>query len=66
LCFEGLIALGEHDPGLSAVGHKYDSLSFPHFETMIVSVAGAPRQKTSLVGMAIADETGQLRNRWRR
>jgi hypothetical protein len=33
---------------------------------MIVSVAGAPCQKTSLVGMAIANETGQLRNRWRR
>ena len=58
--------LGEHDPGLRAVGHKYDSLSSPHLETMIVSVAGAPCQKTSLVGMAIANETGQLRNRWRR
>jgi hypothetical protein len=46
LCFEGLIALKEHDPGLRAVGHKYDSWSFPYFETMIVSVAGAPCQKT--------------------
>jgi len=60
LCFEGLIALGEHDPGLRVVGHKYDSWSFPHFETIIVSVAGAPCQKNSLVGMAVANETGQL------
>jgi hypothetical protein len=53
------IALGEHDPWLRAVGHKYDSLSFPHFETMIVSVAGAPCPKNRLVGMAIGNETGR-------
>ena len=44
------------------VGHKNDPLSFPHFETIIVSVADAPRANGILVVMANADG-GRLRNR---
>jgi hypothetical protein len=43
-------------------GHKDDSWSFPHFDTITVSVADAPRRDEILVVMAIADgaaaETG--------
>jgi hypothetical protein len=44
------------------LGHKDDSWSFPHFDTITVSVAGAPRPDEILVVMAIADG-GRLRNR---
>jgi hypothetical protein len=44
------------------LGHKDDSWSFPHFDTITVSVADAPRQNEILVVMAIADG-GRLRNR---
>jgi Amino acid synthesis len=43
-------------------GHKDDSWSFPHFDTITVSVADAPRPDEILVVMAIADG-GRLRNR---
>ena len=43
------------------LGHKDDSWSFPHFDTITVSVADAPRPK-EIVVMAIADG-GRLRNR---
>jgi hypothetical protein len=38
------------------LGHKDDSWSFPHFDTITVSVADAPRSDEILVVMAIADE----------
>ena len=44
------------------LGHKDDSWSFPHFDTITVSVADAPRPDEILVVMAIAD-AGRLRNR---
>jgi hypothetical protein len=44
------------------LGHKDDSWSFPHFDTITVSVADAPRPNEILVVMAIAD-AGRLRNR---
>jgi len=44
------------------LGHKDDSWSFPHFDTITVSVADAPRPDEILVVMAIAD-SGRLRNR---
>ena len=43
------------------LGHKDDPWSFPHFDTITVSVADAPRPK-EIVVMAIADG-GRLRNR---
>src|ERR1700722_6883289 len=44
------------------LGHKDDSWSFAHFDTITVSVADAPRPDEILVVMAIADG-GRLRNR---
>src|SRR5689334_503603 len=44
------------------LGHKDDSWSFLHFDTITVSVADAPRPEEILVVMAIADG-GRLRNR---
>jgi hypothetical protein len=44
------------------LGHKDDSWSLPHFDTITVSVADAPRPDEILVVMAIADG-GRLRNR---
>jgi hypothetical protein len=44
------------------LGHNDDSWSFPHFDTVTVSVADAPRPDEILVVMAIADG-GRLRNR---
>jgi amino acid synthesis protein len=44
------------------LGHKDDAWSFPHFDTITVSVADAPRPDEILVVMAIADG-GRLRNR---
>jgi hypothetical protein len=44
------------------LGHKDDSWSFPHFDTITVSVADAPRPDEILVAIAIADG-GRLRNR---
>ena len=44
------------------LGHKDDSWSFPHFDTITVAVADAPRPDEILVVMAIADG-GRLRNR---
>jgi hypothetical protein len=44
------------------LGHNDDSWSFPHFDTITVSVADAPRPEEILVVMAIADG-GRLRNR---
>jgi hypothetical protein len=44
------------------LGHKDDSWSFPHFDTITVSVADAPRSNEILVVMAIADG-GRLRSR---
>jgi len=44
------------------LGHKDDPWSFPHFDTITVSVADAPRPDEILVVMAIADG-GRLRNR---
>jgi len=46
----------------AAIGHKDDSWSFPHFDTITVSVADAPRPNEILVVMAIADG-GRLQNR---
>jgi hypothetical protein len=37
------------------LGHKDDSLSSPHSNTMIVSIADMPHQKNRPVGMATAD-----------
>jgi hypothetical protein len=44
------------------LGHKDDPWSFPHFDTITVSVADAPRPNEILVVIAIADG-GRLRNR---
>jgi hypothetical protein len=44
------------------LGHKDDSWSFPHFDTLTVSVADAPRPDEIVVVMAIADG-GRLHNR---
>jgi hypothetical protein len=44
------------------LGHRDDSWSFPHFDTITVSVADAPRPVEILVVMAIADG-GRLHNR---
>jgi hypothetical protein len=44
------------------LGHKDDSWSFQHFDTITISVADAPRPDEILVVMAIADG-GRLRNR---
>src|ERR1700722_8204494 len=44
------------------LGHKDDSWSFAHFDTITVSVADAPHPDEILVVMAIADG-GRLRNR---
>jgi Amino acid synthesis len=44
------------------LGHKDDSWSFAHFDTITVSVADAPRPNEILVIMAIADG-GRLQNR---
>ena len=44
------------------LAHKDDSWSFPHFNTITVSVADAPRPNEILVVMAIADG-GRLQNR---
>jgi hypothetical protein len=44
------------------LGHKDDSWSFAHFDTITVSVADAPRPNEILVVMAIADG-GRLANR---
>ena len=44
------------------LGRKDDSWSFPHFDTITVSVADAPRPDEILVVIAIADG-GRLRNR---
>ena len=44
------------------LGHKDDSWSFSHFDTITVSVADAPRPDEILVVMAIADG-GRLCNR---
>ena len=40
------------------LGHKDDSWSFPHFDTITVSVADAPRPDEILVVMVIADGDG--------
>ena len=44
------------------LGHKDDAWSFPHFDTLTVSVADAPRPDEIVVVMAIADG-GRLYNR---
>jgi Amino acid synthesis len=44
------------------LGHKDESWSFPHFDTITVSVADAPRPDEIVVVIAIADG-GRLRNR---
>jgi hypothetical protein len=44
------------------LGHKDDSWSFPHFDTITVSVADAPRPDEILIAIAIADG-GRLHNR---
>jgi hypothetical protein len=44
------------------LGHKDDSWSFPHFDTITVSVADAPRPNEIFVVMAVADG-GRLQNR---
>ena len=44
------------------LGHKDDSWSFAHFDTITVSVADAPRPNEILVVLAIAD-SGRLQNR---
>ena len=44
------------------LGHKDDSWSFPHFDTITASVADAPRTNAILVVMAIADGR-RLQNR---
>jgi Amino acid synthesis len=52
-------------PGTSLdvpLGHKDDSWSFPHFDTITVSVGDAPRPTEILVVIAIADG-GRLQNR---
>ena len=37
------------------LGHKDDTWSFPHFDTITVSVTDAPRPDEILVVMAVAD-----------
>jgi hypothetical protein len=44
------------------LGHKDDPWSFPHFDTITVSVADAPRPNEILIVMAVAGG-GRLRNR---
>ena len=44
------------------LGHKDDSWSFAHFDTITVSVADAPRPNEILVVLAVADG-GRLQNR---
>ena len=44
------------------LGHKDESWSFEHFDTITVSLADAPRPDEILVVMAVADG-GRLRNR---
>src|SRR5579862_5818354 len=44
------------------LGHKDDSWSFPHFDTITVAVADSPRPHEIMVIMAIADG-GRLDNR---
>lgn len=44
------------------LGHKDDSWSFAHFDTVTVSIADAPRPHEILVAMVIADG-GRLNNR---
>jgi hypothetical protein len=44
------------------LGHKDESWSFPHFDTVTVSIADAPRPYEILVAMVIADG-GRLHNR---
>jgi len=44
------------------LGHKDDTWSFPHFDTITVSVADAPRPREIVVVTAIADG-GRLCNR---
>jgi hypothetical protein len=44
------------------LGHKDDPWSFPHFDTITISIADAPRPDEIVVVMAIADG-GRLRNR---
>jgi hypothetical protein len=44
------------------LGHKDDSWSFAHFDTITVSVADAPRPNEILVVLAIANG-GRLANR---
>jgi hypothetical protein len=52
-------------PGASLdvpLGHKDDSWSFAHFDTVTVSIADSPRPHEILVALAIADG-GRLNNR---
>jgi len=52
-------------PGASLdvpLGHKDDPWSFPHFDTITISIADAPRPKEIVVVMAVADG-GRLNNR---
>jgi Amino acid synthesis len=44
------------------LGHKDDPWSFPHFDTMTVTVADAPRPDEIVVALALADG-GRLNNR---
>ncbi len=44
------------------LGHKDESWSFPHFDTITVSIADAPRPDEIVVVLAIADG-GRLRHR---
>ena len=44
------------------LGHKDDPWSFPHFDTMTVMVADAPRPDEIVVALALADG-GRLHNR---
>jgi hypothetical protein len=44
------------------LGHKDESWSFPHFDTITVSIADAPRPDEIVVVIAIADG-GRLHNR---
>jgi hypothetical protein len=44
------------------LGHKDDPWSFPHFDTITVSITDAPRPDEIVVIMAIADG-GRLKNR---
>jgi hypothetical protein len=44
------------------LGHKDEPWSFPHFDTVTVSIADAPRPYEILVAMVIADG-GRLNNR---